>query len=539
MPLECDVLIVDDEEQVCQVVRDALTHHGLHCEVETDPLEARRRILQGSFLAVVTDVSMPGLTGMELLRLARSRNDRPEVVLITGLGNVEQAKQALRDGAFDYLEKPFDIRRLSTVVMDAIAHRQLVEDRSGEFSSAEALIQQDGARDGLTGLGTPRLLQEKLTEIRLASVATRDTASLVLADVDDFAEVNRIFGYAFGDEVLRQIARRIQGRCGGEGSVCRLTGDQIAIVLPCCGEAEAGEQAEQLRRVAERMELKWKDHPVLITLSLGVAETGPGFSIGESELIEHARLALHLAKRGGGNQVQTFSRGQEDSDGPIGWMAEELSSMAEKTDKLSRSLRLACLESVRALATAVEAKDPYTLRHSEHVAYYAEHLARHLGLPGDMIDIIRVAALVHDIGKIGIADDVLTKPGSLTSEEFEQITMHPNVGGDILEKISLLRTESRLVRYHHERWDGSGYPEGLAGEQIPAGARIICLADSLDAMLMPRTYKPAMPVDTVLAEIERCMGTHFDPQYAEGLLEWISQNPKMLILPDQGQSKVG
>jgi len=191
------------------------------------------------------------------------------------------------------------------------------------------------------------------------------------------------------------------------------------------------------------------------------------------------------------------------------------------------------LEFAGALVQTVEAKDPHTRRHSEHVAFYAQSLAGYVGLPAQLREAIRVAALLHDVGKIGVPDAVLTKPGPLSRGEFAFIRQHPDTGADVLKKISLMRVETVLVRQHHESWDGSGYPHGLAGESIAQGARILNLADSMDAMLMRRSYKAGYPVDRMLAELRRCAGTQFDPELAPLAIDWCESNPDKLILPSE------
>ena len=207
--------------------------------------------------------------------------------------------------------------------------------------------------------------------------------------------------------------------------------------------------------------------------------------------------------------------------------------------ELSSQVRQASLDSVTALVRAVEAKDPYTRQHSEQVVHYAVHIAMALGLPAPAVESIRVAALLHDIGKIGVPDHILTKPGPLTDEEFECIRRHPAIGSDILASIAMFEEEAKLVRYHHETWDGKGYPDGLAGEETPLASRIIQVSDCIDAMLMERTYKKEYTVEKMLAELVRCVGTQFDPKIAAAAIEWCRSNPDKLILPDRKLEAVG
>lgn len=204
--------------------------------------------------------------------------------------------------------------------------------------------------------------------------------------------------------------------------------------------------------------------------------------------------------------------------------ASYLPFRAARAMQVEPHLRQVSLESIRALVHAVEAKDPYTRRHSEHVTTYAEAIARRLGADSATVESIRTASLLHDCGKIGVPDSVLTKPGALLAEEFDQIKRHPVVGSEILSHISAFSGEAGIVRAHHERWDGQGYPDGLAGPEIPFGARVVNAADSIDAMLMQRTYKQAYPVETVLEELKRGEGRQFQPLIAQAAFEWLCEN---------------
>lgn len=213
--------------------------------------------------------------------------------------------------------------------------------------------------------------------------------------------------------------------------------------------------------------------------------------------------------------------------------APHLHDRAAAALERSSKAKEASLGAVTALVRAVEAKDPYTRRHSEQVSHYAVHIAEAMGLSGAALESTRVAALLHDIGKIGVPDYILTKPGPLTEEEFQCIRHHPARGSDILASIPSFHDEALLIRHHHERWDGKGYPDGLKGEESPLISRIIQVADSIDAMLMERTYKKSYPVEKMLDELTRCAGTQFDPRIAVAAMTWCQSHRESLFLPDR------
>lgn len=331
-----DALIVDDDVHICKLIREELCDHGVRCTIATSPMRAADLIRRRHFDLVITDISMPGLSGLELLEFTRRHAPAAKVVLITGVCTQEYLAEAVTLGAYDYIEKPF---------------------RSGQLV-----------------------------------------------------------------EVVERAVRDARGQ----------------RQLPA----------------------------------------GPGPAL---------RLWTHAER--------------------------------------------AALDSVWNLVCAVEAKDPYTRRHSEHVARYAGHLARGMGVAADTLDHVRIASLLHDLGKIRVPNRILIKPGRLTDEEIELVRRHPAAGADILAKIDLLTQEADLVRYHHEACGGTGYPDGLAGDQIPLGSRIIHVADAIDAMLMERSYKAAYPMDATMNELARCAGKQFDPEVVAVALQWCRSNREQLHLP--------
>ena len=199
----------------------------------------------------------------------------------------------------------------------------------------------------------------------------------------------------------------------------------------------------------------------------------------------------------------------------------QLPMRAAAAIELGQQAKGAALDSVRALARAVEAKDPYTRQHSEAVSRYAEAIAREMNLPDPVRKSVRYAAVLHDVGKIGIPDSILTKPGPLSPEERELIAQHPQIGANIVSHVSCMRREVPFIKHHHENWDGSGYPAGLKSTAIPIGARVLRVADSFDALLSERSYKQSMSWDDALKEIRAGAGSMYDARVVAALEEAI------------------
>jgi putative nucleotidyltransferase with HDIG domain len=190
-------------------------------------------------------------------------------------------------------------------------------------------------------------------------------------------------------------------------------------------------------------------------------------------------------------------------------------------------------ESTRAMVAAIDARDPYTRVHSVSVAAYAEAIGRRMGLSAPLLASLRKAALLHDIGKIGVPDAILTKPGPLTADEYHTVKRHPEIAVEILGHLSFLEEQLPLILHHHERYDGRGYPSGLVGERIPIGARILAVADALDTMFSARSYKPAYKIDQVRAELIAGSGRQFDPAVIQATLALLDEQPSLVPLRPQ------
>ncbi len=350
--------------------------------------------------------------------------------------------------------------------------------------------------DPLTGLGNHRHFHERLQRELVAADDDAKTLSLCLIDIDNFKRINDSFGHPAGDRVLSQVAGRL--RQGGEAF--RLGGDEFALLLPGLDERTAVTAAESVIDRIASLEL---DVVGPITVSAGVA-TFPMQGAGRDELIRLADSALYWAKEHGKNRVRVYR--------PDVVELAELKRLAAGPDRAAR------YRAAASLAQAVDARDAYTGSHSERVGELAARIAIRLGIDAEQIELTRLAGSLHDLGKLAIPEEILRKPGSLTESERLVLERHPQIGFRMLESLGV-DPVADWVLHHHERWDGTGYPEGLHGEQIPLGARIIFVADAFDAMTSDRVYRQRLSPDDALAELEHCAGTQFDPEIVSAFAE--------------------
>ena len=362
--------------------------------------------------------------------------------------------------------------------------------------------------DPLTGLGNHRHFHERLQRELLNAEEQARPLTLCLVDIDDFKRINDRFGHPSGDRVLSQIATRL--RQGGEAF--RLGGDEFALLLADHDEATALTAAES---IVERISTVNFDHIGQVTVSAGLA-TFPVQGHGRDELIRLADSAIYWAKEHGKNRVRCYR--------PDIVELAELKRLAAGPDKAAR------YRAAASLAKAVDARDTYTGSHSERVTELAARVAVRLGLDAEQVELTRLAASLHDLGKLAIPEELLQKAGTLTDSQRLVLERHPQIGFRMLDSLGV-DLIAHLVLHHHERWDGAGYPDGLSGEQIPLGSRIIFVTDAYDAMTSDRTYRPRRSSRAALAELERCAGTQFDPGIVAAFREEIEESTPLKAAP--------
>jgi len=384
-----------------------------------------------------------------------------------------------------------------------------------QIEVANRSLQALATTDGMTGLANHRAFQEHLRSQLEVADATGHALTLLLMDVDHFKTYNDTYGHPAGDEVLRTLARLIRENLREGDYAARYGGEEFAIVLPNTREEAALEIAERIRFVVAEHTFPCRR----VTLSIGVAKHVPQNTPAES-FVALADGALYAAKHAGRNRVALATEERISFDDGDSQEAEVLSVAALPSiqeDPLTALLQRQDRPILSGVMALLNLRDPDTDGHSHRVTRFALRLAleaihRDIAAlsPDDLRD-LTLGALLHDIGKIGVPDAVLFKPGALTEAEWEVMRAHPEQGVKVLEAFSQFVCALPVVRSHHEKWDGTGYPQGLIGERIPLGARIFALADTLDAMSSDRPYRAALPYTAIRAEIDRMSGTQFDP----------------------------
>lgn len=372
--------------------------------------------------------------------------------------------------------------------------------------------------DALTGVGSRRLLEKKLEAECTRSKRYKRPFSAAILDLDNFKSINDMFGHATGDEALKKLAECMKSQKRIPDILARYGGDEFVILMP---ETEAKDAQTFLERIrAKAPQIRVQDN-VSMTISCGIAQSKPDFSDSSSDVIRRADLALYEAKSAGRNCVKLWNKKMSKflRAGDIEF--ERIKKLKRRVAGLSEQAEKMFMQSIWGLVQALEAKDPYVKKHSENVMHYAVGIAEMMNISPKQLEVLSRAAMIHDIGNIGIPDAILSKPGELTPRERKIIEQHPLIAVRILDKMSFLEQEVKIVRAHHEKWNGQGYPDGLLNTSIPIGARILAVADTFDALISDRSYHNSRTIAEALEILSDSSGYDFDPEAVKALVKWV------------------
>ncbi|MCG3111270.1 MAG: response regulator [Candidatus Manganitrophus sp. SB1] len=467
------ILVVDDERTILELGQRFLSSEGFDVETASQGMQAMKLLEQGPYEILLTDIRMPGMSGLELMKMARSV--RPEIIMvvITGHGTITTAIESLKMGAMGFILKPFTRQELLSAIHNALDKYRLRQEnvRMKSLMPLFQVNQQLMMQTDLTHL--MRLIVDLVkTELKV------DRASIMLLN-EKTGElvVKATTGFENLDE--NKLKKHV-------------------------GEGIAGLAVE-------------KKQPILVQ---GGIEENPDLK----GLLDDEKVASGLAvpimirkKVIGVLNLSKFNRGQPLGESDLGLISIFCGQVAVAIEnaRLYRDIRNSYLRTLQALVAAIEIKDQFSKGHSSGVAQYAAVIGKALQLSkGRMQDLI-IAAILHDIGKIGSSDDILKKGSKLSEDEFELMKSHPGNAVKILETIGLSREILSSILHHHEWWDGSGYPKGLSREEIPLFSRIIAIADTIDAMTTPRPYQQAVTLAEARDEIRRFKGSQFDPNLVD------------------------
>jgi response regulator RpfG family c-di-GMP phosphodiesterase len=479
------ILVVDDEELISELCRRILVKKGYEVETASSGAHALEICENVPIDILLTDIKMPGMDGLELIEKARKHQPDISAMVITAYGTINTAIETLKLGAMGFIVKPFKPDTLLASVQDVIERRQMIRENARLkylmplFETTKTLMSEVNLNRLLNLIVNYAVKETKAEEGAL--LILDGTGELRSCVVTDFVP-NRV---------------GILGNRMGE-RVARWTMEHRRPLLLNRNFQQDGQR--QTVKVDRDFSAIFENNDLLSILSVPLVKNEQMIGV-----LNLSKLTDRIPFSQADQELATILCGQ--------------AAIAVENARLFQDLKAANLDTIKALGSALVAKDVATKGHSDRTVEMALAVARRLGLSPQEQEWTQYTAILHDIGKIGVSESILNKPDKLTPEEFEVMKRHPQMGCEMISQIEFLKPIVPFVRADHERWDGKGYPDGLAGEAIPLIARIVAVVDAYDAMTSDRVYRKAPGREYAIQELNRCAGSQFDPTVVKTFLE--------------------
>ena len=497
------ILFVDDEESILDVASRYFERQGYQTLTACNGVEALKIFENENVDCCFTDINMPEMNGLELAENIRKYDSTMPVIVMTGYPSLENTIQTLKNGVVDFLIKPVNLKQME------LCMRRVMQQR-GLFVENVLLKEEVKSKERLEKLN--RELLYKVDELNILNkimgsfTTTASTTDVFKCAVDVALEITPADHCMFHviNESVGQPFEVASAGTGGDKTVENEPESGLPLAPNTVGKQPA-DSSSCLSRVI--LEVASDEIPLLISENNGVRGL-------PKELLSVMIVPLKIREKVFGVLTAVIRRGAvRFSEKDLYYLSFMTQSAAHSIENLAlyENIYENLFATLYAFVNAVEARDLYTRQHSNRVTGISLILGKQLGCSGEELDILNFAGHLHDIGKIGIRDDILLKPGRLTSQEFEKIKEHPAIGANILEQLGMWEKERQIIRCHHERFDGTGYPDGLNRKQIPFLARILSVADVYDAMASDRAYRKRMEEELIVKIINEGTGTQFDP----------------------------
>lgn len=480
------VLVVEDDPTLGSLIAMILRQFSETVELVETGREAIERSSHG-FDAVACDISLPDMSGLAVIETIRASHPEAGIVAVTGMVDVDIAVQSMKAGADDFVAKPFEPEILWHVLNRALDNRK----QRIEASQAEA-YRQLAYTDALTGCPNRRFIDEFLDDAVANAQRYATPLTVAYVDIDNFKLLNDVVGHEQGDAVLRSLSGALSAVVERPDTFGRFGGDEFVLVFPGGDEHHARLVIDRLRARVERFDLGGEQEYTLPTrISTGISVfTGTQTP---RDLVASAEDAMYFDK----------------SLSPV-----QFSEIHEPTSRSDALAKVSNLKALRSLVKAIDRRDSYTRYHSDHATQLALLVAKQMDITEEETNAVMIGGPIHDLGKIVVPDEILRKPGALDADERRQMQEHPVVGAAITAAVTDYDTVVNLVRHHHERFDGEGYPGRLKGEDIPLTTRLFTIADAYSAMTTDRPYRRGLTYEHAVEEIVNNAGTQFDPDIA-------------------------
>ncbi len=503
------ILVVDDELRICHLIKELLKGEGYQIYVSVSSVDALEMIKRCNYHLLITDLKMPGIDGLELIKRAKQECPEIRAIMVTGYTTVDTAVQSLRHGVDDYITKPFNIVELKRAVKQALHIRKV------ELENIRILKDSKPASAGLKSHG--QKLYDRLHIMSEQLVEANNKLVQRVNELDTINEISKAITSVLDmDELLNLCLNEIIGKLKVKHSSIMLIDEKRGKLVV---RASQGHRSMQVLGKTQKLEegvagCVVQDKKPILVKDIRFDSRFSRHERPDYKTKSFVSAPLSLGERVFGviNIIDKIS-GESFCEADVNLLCTIAGqvSIAVENSRLYKVLEENCFDMVKFLADSLEAKDHYMSGHSQRVAEYTSSIANIMGVSDREKNTLLHASLLHDIGKIGISELIFNKPDKLNDIEYETIKSHPARGEEIIKRLGFLEKSICHIRGHHESFDGSGYPDRLGGEDLPLLTKIITVADAFDAMTSERTYRQSLKIDNAMLELKRMSGKQFDP----------------------------
>ncbi len=509
------VLVIDDSQPNLVLLKAHLTSMGLVALLADNWRDGMAIAAEQRPDVILLDVMMPEVDGFETCRRLKAdvRTSSIPVIFVSARDASEDKIGGLKLGAVDYVTKPFNKGELQARIGIVLQMTELQE---------RLLLLAN--TDELTGLANRRHFFEILEREVLQAKIRGGSIAVMMFDVDHFKNLNDAYGHLCGDRILQQVGKVLNENIYPLDMAARYGGEEFVVVMPGMPAEIATQRAQKLCDIVDKYNWEIAGQPVSVSCSVGVAVFTGADSTDPYELIRRADEALYAAKRHGRNCVVSYDSLKPDEQ-ILAHQDEDFHELQTKISSLATQIREQTIGIISAFTKAIAAKDPYLAGHIENVKIYAIAIAKQMEVSDLLIQQLETSAMLHDLGKIIIPNSILYKRGSLDDHERRIMQRHPISSADILAPIGIFGQEIVIIRHHHENFDGTGYPNGLIGRNIPIGSRIIAVANSFDSITSVKPWnQEAKSAEDAIGEIVSLAGSQFDPEVVDAFTRVYAEN---------------
>ncbi len=508
------VLAVDDNKTNLSLLQVYLSQMGIEPLLADNVETALELAIDQQPDIVLLDIMMPDIDGYEGCRRlkADSRTSSIPVIFISAKDQANDKIMGLELGAVDYITKPFDPGELKAridIVMQMLDLQEQLVLRANT--------------DELTGLPNRRHFFEVLERELLQARMKSNNLSLLMFDFDHFKNINDTYGHLGGDIALKEMASMLQSSLYPLDVPGRYGGEEFTVLMPGTNIEKAMDAGERLRKLVEDTKWHISSEDVKITISMGVATFDPANPVDSYDLIKMADVGLYAAKGRGRNKVVRWDHVSSDKADQE-QVGRESDQLKDKVERLATQITEHAVAAVNSFTKTIEVKDSFSANHSKNVRSYVEAIIKEFDFDQKHTEKYLTAALLHDVGMIGVPTEILQKMDDLTDDEIVYVRKHPVNGVEILKPLGVFSNELQIIRSHHENYDGSGYPDGLSAKNIPFGARVLRVADAFDAATSDRWHRDSFSAKDALSQLINGSGTLFDPEVVKAFEKAYEKN---------------